>query len=436
MKHILAIDIGSFETKALIANYDKISSNLSISGVGIAPSKGVRKGAITNIDLASKSIKKALNDAKRVAGVEISNATVSISSAYTKSITSFGVINVPSNEISIKEINRVIQIALQTATIPSEYQVLQAIPYNFKVDELDEVEDPTGMSGSRLEVSLHIIIALKSGIENLKKTFKLAGVKIDNIVSSAYASGLAVLKEDEKELGVAVIDMGATTSDIGFFVNSAFRYHSFLGVGSHHITNDLSIALHTPLSDAEYIKTHFEEIVFSGEPEIEVGIIGNEEEKQKVPVKLIVDVVSARLEETFSLLNEKITTSGIRNKIGAGIVLTGGLTNFFNIKVLAEEFFEGLPVRIGTPKQIEGLFDNIKKPEFACVVGLIMYSTKENLTYEIDSNKEFRSKYIEENIFEEPPKKEEEEEVTFEITEDKEEPTLIQKIKTWVSNLF
>ena len=217
MNSILAIDVGSFKTIAVIANID---DELSISGVGIAKSRGIKKGAITNIDEAAKSIKQALNDAKRIAGVEINKAIVSISSTYTQSIKSNGIVNIPGNEVTIKEINRAIQTALYNATIPNDYVVLQAIPYDFKVDELNEIEDPQGMSGSRLEVSLHIIIAQKSGMENLKKTFKQAGVEIVNIVNSAYASGLAVLNEDEKELGVAVIDIGATTSDLAIFLNN------------------------------------------------------------------------------------------------------------------------------------------------------------------------------------------------------------------------
>jgi len=439
LRNILAVDIGSSKTTAVIANYDERLDNISISGVGIAKSKGIKKGAITNIDNASKSIKQALNDAKRVAGIDIKKAIVSISSAYTKSITSYGIVNVPGNEITIKEINRVIQTAIYNANIPQEYQLLQAIPYNFKVDNLSDIEDPAGMSGSRLEVSLHIIAAQKSGIENLKKTLQLAGLEIENIVAAGYASGLSVLKEDEKELGVALIDIGATTSDLAIFINKALRYTDYLGVGSHHITNDLSMALHTPLADAEAIKLNFEEYVKNEEDLIEISVIGNEEEKQKASITTITQVISARIEETFLLLHKQIEDSGLKNKIGAGVVLTGGFTNFYNIKEIASAFFEGLPVRVGIPKNIDGLFENLKAPEFATPIGLLLYGKKEGLTYEIDSNRNFRSRYSLEEITtpvltKEPTKKTEKEDIKN-IMNDK-EPGLLQKLKAWFSNLF
>jgi cell division protein FtsA len=450
LRNILAVDIGSYKTTAIIANYDENLDELSISGVGISRSKGVKRGAITNIDLASKSIKQALTDAKRVAGVDINHAIISISSAYTKSIKSSGIVNVPGNEITLKEINRAIQTALYNATIPNDYVVLQAMPYDFKVDELNEIEDPAGMSGSRLEVSLHLIIAQKSGVENLKKTFKQAGLEIENIVSAGYASGLAVLKDDEKELGVAVIDIGATTSDLAIFTNKSLRHTDFLPVGSHHITNDLSMALHTPISEAEEIKVNFEKYIKNDQDLIEISVIGNEEEKQKASLTTITQVISARIEETFLLLNKEIEVSGLQSKIGAGIVITGGFTNFYNIKDIAYQFFKGLPVRVGIPKKIEGLFENLKAPEYSCAIGLLLYGKKEGLTYEIDSNKKFRTKYslnafakpkrIDENdddilTEEKNQKKKEKEEITS-IISTKNEPGFIQKIKTWLSNLF
>lgn len=441
MRNILAIDLGSYKTTAIIANYDEKSDTLSISGVGIAKSKGIKKGAIINIDEASKSIKQAINDAKRVAGVDVKNAIVSISSVYTKSLTSYGIVNVPGNEITIKEINRAIQTALYNANISQDYQLLQAIPYDFKVDELSEIEDPAGMSGSRLEVALHIIAAQKSGIENMKKTLKQAGVDIENIVAAGYASGLATLKDDEKELGVALIDIGATTSDLTIFINKTLRYTDYLGVGSHHITNDLSMALHTPLADAEAIKINFEEYVKNDEDLIEISIIGSEEEKQKASLTTITQVISARIEETFLLLNKEIEDSGLKNKIGAGIVLTGGFTNFYNIKEIATSFFEGLPVRVGLPKNIEGLFENLKAPEYSTAIGLLLYGKKDGLTYEIDSNRQFRTKYSFDEFStktldkeEETKKSQEKEEISSIIIE--KEPGFLQKIKTWFNNLF
>ena len=431
---ILAVDVGSSKTTAIIAD------NNTISGVGISKSKGIKKGIITNIEEASKSIKQAVNDAKRVAGIELNKAVISISSAYTKSIKSYGIVNVPNKEVSLKEINRAISSAMINAAIPNDYVPIQAIPYNFKLDDSTEIEDPIGMSGTRLEVTLHIIIAQKSGLDNLKKAFKLAGIEINKIVNAGYASALAVLKEDEKELGVGVIDIGAATCDIAIFVNKALSYTDYLPIGSHHITHDLSIALHTTLKDAEAIKLNFEEYVNNSEDLIEISVIGNENEKQKASISTITQVISARVEETFLLLNKKIEDSKLKDKIGTGIVLTGGFTNFYNVKEIASNFFDALPVRIGFPKEIEGLVENLKSPEFSTAIGLILYANGENNKYEKDSNQNFNSldlsestKIVKEELFE----KKEEKEVLAEIpkkTKNKTNP--IKKFINWVNNLF
>jgi len=433
LRDILAIDIGSSKTIALIANYN---NSLSISGVGVTTSKGIKRGSIINIEEASKTIKEAVNDAKRIAGIEVKKALVNVSTSYTKSIISFGIVNIPTNEIKIKEINRAIDLAISNANIPKDYTLLQAIPFNFKVDEMNEIEDPLGMSGTRLEVGVHIIAIQKSGLENIKKTINQAGLEIENLVSTPYASGLAVLKEDEKELGVTLIDIGATTSDMGIFINKSIRYTDTLGVGSHHITNDLSIALHTPLIDAEAIKLNFEELVKSGEELIGISVIGNEEEKQQASLETITYIISARIEETLLLLRKKIEESGLVNKIGAGVVLTGGFTNFYNIKGIASQFFEGMPVRIGYPKNIEGVFENLKKPEFACGIGLLLYSTREGINYEIDSNNRFLSKKFELDELPKLEKKEEEKKMPEQILTPKNEPSLIHKFKVWLGNLF
>ena len=436
MRDILAIDIGSAKTTALIANHNK--DNLSISGVGVTSSKGIKRGTIVNIEDAAKSIKDAVNDAKRIAGVEVKKAIVNVSTTYTKSIVSFGVVNIPSNEIQLKEINRVIDLAIRNANIPKDYTLLQAIPFNFKVDEMSEIEDPLGMSGSRLEVGVHIIAIQKSGLENIKKTINQAGLEIENLVSTPYASGLAVLKEDEKELGVTLIDIGATTSDLGIFINKSLRHTDTLGVGSHHITNDLSIALHTPLIDAEAIKLNFEELIKSGEELIEISIIGNEEEKQQASLETITHIISARIEETFLLLKKEIEESGLMNKIGAGVVLTGGFTNFYNLRTIAAPFFEGMPIRIGYPKEINGVFDNLKKPEYSCAIGLLLYGIREGINYEIDSNNRFLSKKFEEEINTSLPqlKEEKKDDKPIPIGKNANEPSIIQKFKTWLSSLF
>ena len=239
---ILGIDIGSSKICAIIA--EKNDEGIHIIGAGISKSQGLKKGIITNIELASKSIRNALNDAKRVAGTHLEKAIISISGAYTKSIDSYGVVNIPGKEIGIREINRVMQMADHNANIPIEYEKLHILPYNFKVDDQEFIDDPLGMNGTRLEVQTHIITAQKSSLSNLKKAVISAGVEIENIVLNGYASSIAVLNEDERELGVAVIDIGGATCNLVIHAGNSIRYNDFLGIGSNNITSDLSMALH------------------------------------------------------------------------------------------------------------------------------------------------------------------------------------------------
>jgi cell division protein FtsA len=388
LRTVLAIDIGSSKTVALIA--DIKDDELSVTGVGISKSSGIKKGAITNIDLSAKAIKQAVSDAKRVAGVSVNKAIVSISTNYTKNIKSFGIVNVPTNEITLKEINRAIQTALYNASVPNDYIILQAIPSNFKVDDMTDIEDPSGMSGSRLEVSMNVIIVQKSGLDNIKKTLKISGIEIENIVLNSFASSIATLNEDEKELGVALIDIGATTSDLAIFVDNSLRYTNFFGVGSYHITSDLSTAIHTPIADAEAIKINIESQ--KDNDILEFPSIGDEETHQ-VSMDIINQVIYARVNETLMILNKTIEESGYKNKIGAGVVLTGGFTKFYNLKEIASSIFGNVPVRIAKPKEVDGIFDNLKSEEFSTVIGLLLYSLGKHTAYEIDSNRNFRTKY-------------------------------------------
>jgi len=446
LKTILGIDIGSSKTVAIMANIE--NSEPTITGVGIAKSKGIKKGTITNIEQAANSIKQAVNDAKRIAGTNVSKSIVSISTAYTKSTKSHGIVNIPTNEITAEEIKRVIQTAIYNATIPNDYVILQAIPYDFKVDDITEIEDPEGMSGSRLEVSVHITLAQKSAIENIKKMLKLAGLTIENIVLTSFASGIATLNEDEREQGVALIDVGATTSNLIIFKDNAIRWTDFVGVGSHHITNDLTMALHTPLTQAEEIKLHITR--WNDDDIIEIPIIGDETQTQTVNIITIKEIMYARIHETLMILNKLIEDSKLKDKL-TGIVLTGGFTNLADLREIAIPIFGNMSVRIAKPKNLDGLFDNLKAPEFSTAIGLIIYAVGQHSSYEIDSNNKFRSKHSIENINQEPLelddfKETSAPEIKIEETsnelvnildnEKKQNVSVVQKFNVWLKNLF
>jgi cell division protein FtsA len=384
---ILAIDIGSTKICAIIAEISD-TQEVTIQGHGITKSQGIKKGAITNIELASKAIKKAINDAKRIAGSNLTSATVSISNAYAKSLNSTGIVNIPHKDISIKEIKRVMQTALYNANIPNEYEVVHVLPYNFRVDDQDFIEDPFGMNASRMEVDVNIIMTQKSNLSNLKKAVRSAGVEIDSMVLSGYASAIATLDDDEKELGAAVIDLGGQTSNLVIHTGNSIRYNDFLGVGSNHITNDLSMALHTPLQIAENVKIRHGNLVETSNEVIELPIIGDEENRNGVSLEIVHSVIFSRVEEALMILAKSLEKSALKEQIGAGIILTGGMTKLKGIRELAQAIFSGMPVRVGYPKNVDGLFDELKDPAFSTVVGLLLYKAGGHTQYEIDFQQE------------------------------------------------
>jgi cell division protein FtsA len=386
---VLAIDIGSTKICAIIAQITA-DETISITGTGTTRAQGLKRGSITNIELASRSIKTAVEDAKRMAGVETHSAIVSISGAYTKSLNSNGIVNIQSKEISFKEIERVMHTSLYNANIPNEYEVLHALPFNFKVDDQDFIEDPLGMNASRLEVETHIITTQKSNLNNLKKAVQGAGVEVENVVLAGYASAIATLNDDEKELGATVIDMGGNTCNITIHSGNSIRYNDFLGVGSNHVTSDLSMALHTPLNAADNVKLNYGSLLTPSNDLIELPIIGDESTTHEVSLEVVHNVIFARVEETLMILAQFIDNSGLKDQLGAGVILTGGFSRMKGIRDLAVATFGSIPVRLAKPKALDGLFDDLKAPEFASAIGLVMYASKPYTAYEIDVNKRVR----------------------------------------------
>lgn len=389
---ILGIDIGSSKICSLIAEVKGGMQN--IIGIGVQGAKGIRKGAIADIEQASRSIKDSVNDAKRIAGANVSSAIISLSGVYAKSINSTGIINNPHGEIGIQEINRVMQTALYNANIPNNHEVVHVLPYLFKVDGREYIDDPFGMSGSRLEVEVHIITAQKSGLQNLKKAVNNAGIEVNSIVLNAYASSISTLRDDEKELGVACIDMGASSCDIMIHQGNSMKYDDFLGVGSMHITNDITIALATPPAVAENIKVNYatlydltpEELEYS----LEVPAMGENNATRNVSLEIIHNVVFSRVLETLQIIDKSLTRSGLINSLGAGVVITGGMATMKGMRELASNVFHNMPIRIANPKEMNGSFEQLKDPAFATVIGLILYGTGKYTNYELDMNKKLK----------------------------------------------
>lgn len=392
---ILGIDVGSSKICAVIASVrDGVPH---IIGVGRHRSQGLKKGLVVNIDLASKAIKAAVEEAKSQAeGTEsINKAIVSVSGAYTKSVLSSGVYNVTENEITIREIGKALNNAVYNASIPQEFDVIHVLPYKFRLDEQDHIEDPMGMTGRRLEVFAHIVTAQHSSLENLRRTIQLAGVEIQNIVLASYASSIAVLSDDEKNLGVACIDIGGSTCEIMIHDGNAMRYNNFFGVGSHHITSDLAITLNTKISAAEEVKIRYGDLGIKSDSEtggqmqsdqmIEVPSVGVDEAVHFVELAKAQAVIKARVLETFGVLARYIDQSGLKDRLGAGIVLTGGMMNMQGIRDLAKVFFHNMPTRISKTIEMPGIYDELRDPSYSTVLGLIWYGAGKCTNYERDS---------------------------------------------------
>lgn len=382
---ILGIDIGSTKICSIIAEIKKDGTPF-ILGSGIHKADGIKKGSITNIELASLAIRNSVNDAKRVADEKVDKAIISLSGAYTKSIRESAVVNVPSNEIGLKEINRVMQTAIYNAVIPEGHTVIHALPYEFRLDDQSYAEDPMGMSASRLEAFVHIVAAKKTALENLKRAVSEAGIEIKNIVLSAYASSIAVLSNEEKELGVACLDMGGQTCDLMIYSGYSMRYCDFLSVGSHNITIDLATALNAHPSIAEEIKAECGKLILSEDDKtksVKVSMMTGENVEKFVPLEVIHAVIFARVEETLRLLAKSIEKSGLKDKIGAGITLTGGMANLEGMQECASSIFRK-PVRISKPIAVDGLFDRLRGTDGATAVGLILHGAGRHTNYEMN----------------------------------------------------
>lgn len=388
---ILGIDIGSFQITAIIAESDG-NGDLDVIGIGTERAQGIKKGAVNNIELAAKSIKSALTAAQKVAGTHFDRVIVSVSGAYTKSIESKGYVNLPEHDINIAEIERAMGMANDAADIPLGYEIIHILPYSFKVDNQAGIEDPLGMRGSRLEVQTHIIIAETSPIFNLRKAVNIALGNIDNLVLAGYASAIATLSDDEKELGAAVIDMGGDTCNLVVHSGNSLRFNDFLEVGSNTITYDLSRMLHTPVPKAEEIKLNYYQYIKEKLDVVNVPKIGEDEVDEQISLKVILDIIYARMHETLAVLAKILAESKQEDLAGAGVVITGGMTKLEGIRKIASAIFNK-PVRIAKPKPVGGSQASVVDDEmYSCALGLCRYGAGGFTQYEIDSEKQMRHK--------------------------------------------
>ena len=402
----LAIDIGSSSITAVIAKHD-LENNINILGTGIQKSNGINKGLIINIEEASKSIKDAVSVAKRTTTEMIDTTVVSISGSYSKSIRSSGSVNVPNGLITETEINQVMQMALYNATIVPEYEVVHVVPIFFKVDDSIEVDNPLNMNGSRLEVSVYIVTAKRTALTNIKSALKISGIEVVKFVLDSYASALAVLDDQQKKFGAIVINLGATTTEFVYFKGNSIIFNGFIPVGSNHVTNDLSVMLHTPPTAAEKIKLEYGSLVRNYSPNNELGVtkvkiprIGDEDSISEVALDYIQTIIHARVEEVLVLVKNKLKKSGLMDNTGSGIVITGGMSYLDGIKKLTERIFEGIPISVANPKNIKNGFMSFDEANMATIVGLLFYSLGTNRSYQLDSSKKLIKPFKNDRIVE------------------------------------
>ena len=403
-KSILTIDIGTTNIVSVIAQ-NNVNNKINILGIGQSISEGIKKGAIVDIDLASKCIKNSVDLAKTNTTTDIQSTYVSISGIHTKSIRRTGSITIHSGLITIKEITQVLAVALYDAQIVPEYEAIHVIPLFFKVDNNDQINNPLNMNGSRLEVYVNIITAKKTSLTNIKSALKSSN--IDNIifVLSSYASTISTIQEEQINHGTAMLDLGGSTSEIAIYKNNAILYNDIVPLGSEHITNDLSIMLHTPFSAASEVKKKYASLIPNETSstntitKVKVPILGNESELQEKELSSIQIIVHARVEEILCLSKNKLTNSTLYDNI-QNIILTGGMSKIPGIDLLAQKVFPNIPIKISNPKIIENGYINFNDPTLSTIVGLILYGLDNDPSFELDSNKQLRQKYEEPKITE------------------------------------
>ncbi len=372
---IVGLDIGTTKICCIVGEVTE-SSSIDIVGIGTAPSTGLRKGVVINIETTVESITKAVEEAELMAGVEISTVYTGIAGGHIKSFNSTGIVAVKDREITEHDVQRVIDAAKAVA-IPLDREVIHIIPQEYMINGQAGIRDPIGMSGVRLECKVHIVTGAVSSAQNIIKCANKAGLNVAEICLEPIASSEAVLTQDEKELGVALVDIGGGTSDLALFKDGAIVHTGVLAIGGNHVTNDIAVGLRTPHNEAERLKIrHGCAMTAMVKPDetIEVAGVGGRKSRV-VPRRLLAEIIEPRIEEVFSLIQHEIMKSGYQDLLSAGVVITGGASLLEGMPELAEMIFE-MPVKRGVPLNIGGLRDIVNSPKFATGVGLLKYGIR------------------------------------------------------------
>jgi cell division protein FtsA len=375
---VVSIDVGSSKICTLVGEV-RDNGDLRVVGVGLVPSRGLRKGVVVNVEDATVALATSIAEAERSSGYKLERAFVSISGKHVSSLNSQGVVGVSHRRhgITVDDVERALDAAC-AITVPHNQEVIHVIPRGYVVDGQSGVRDPIGMHGFRLEVEAHVVTASSTAIQNLLKCVGSAGMEVDEVVSAAIAAGDAVLTETEREMGVVLADIGAGTTDVAIFIDGTVWHTVTLGIGGAYLTQDIAIGLRLPPAAAEGIKVEHGHAVADevrSDEEFMVASFGGEA-RQPVPRWQLVSIIEARAEEILSMINKEIKRSGYDGLLPAGVVLSGGTAQLPGIQGLGREIL-GLPVRLGKPRNLHGLIDTIDNPAHAVGAGLMMWGSTE-----------------------------------------------------------
>jgi len=369
---IVGLDIGTSKVVAIVGELQD-DNQIEVIGFGSHPSKGLKKGVVVNIEATVTSIQRAIEEAELMASCDIHQVYAGIAGSHVRSLNSHGIVAIRDREVTQSDVDRVIDAARAVA-IPADQKILHVLPQEFIIDGQEGIREPIGMSGVRLEARVHMVTGAASAAQNIVKCVQRCGLEVEDIVLEQLASSYAVLTDDEKELGICLVDIGGGTTDIAVFNNGAIRHTAVIPIAGDQVTNDIAISMRTPTQYAEEIKIKYAcalSQLANLDETIEVPSVGDRPPR-RLARQTLAEVVEPRYEELFGLIRDELRRSGFEDMIAAGIVLTGGSSKMEGAVELAEEVFH-MPVRLGVPQHVRGLGDVVRNPIHSTGVGLLVY---------------------------------------------------------------
>lgn len=375
---IVALDIGTSKVLCLVGEIG-VDGAIEIIGIGSHPSRGLKKGVVVNIESTVSSIQRAVEEAELMAGCKIHSVTVGIAGSHINSLNSHGIVAVRDREVTDYDLERVIDAARAVA-IPADQKILHILPQEYEIDSSEGIKEPLGMSGVRLEAKVHLVTGSVNAAQNIEKCVRRCGLEVDNLVLEQLASSYSVLTEDEKELGVCMVDIGGGTSDISIFTGGSIRHTAVIPIAGDQVTNDIAMALRTPTQHAEDIKVKYAcalAQLAAGHETVKVPGVGDRPARD-LSRQALAEVVEPRYEELFNLIQAELRRSGFEDLVAAGVVLTGGTSKMEGAIELAEEIFH-MPVRLATPHGVRGMEDILSSPIYATGMGLLQYAQHDHV---------------------------------------------------------